>query len=227
MALFSRKKEKPAWLDQTREFCRTAGITIAGWGPHALVVEAKSPERAGEIAKQLANFGFKPVRDENDTYAGLLTLSPNPATLQATIVSRLASVDISRRPWQEQIEPLIWGLCAVFLLVGLDRNHPERYWASLTVGLIALVLFLWDGARIWGWRLDLLPESVRVCRYFRWTSIPWTIIRRVESIDAGRAQERVVLKLNSDSAESLGTFFDVFARNLRDRLRHELAQRSR
>jgi len=75
MALFSRKKETPPWLEQAREFCRTAGITIAAWGPHALVVEAKTPERAEEITAQLASLGFQVVQDENDAYAGLLTFS--------------------------------------------------------------------------------------------------------------------------------------------------------
>ena len=75
MALFCRSKDKPAWLDQTREFCRDTGIEIAGWGPHALVVVVKSPQRATEIASQLANFGFKAVEDADDAYAGLLTLS--------------------------------------------------------------------------------------------------------------------------------------------------------
>jgi hypothetical protein len=227
MAIFSRKKEKPAWLDQTRDFCRTAGINIVGWGPHALVVEAKSPERSAEIARQLASLGFKVMEDANDAYAGLLTLSNDSDAIQAMVASRLATVDISRRPWQEQIEPLIWGLCAFFLFVGLDTNRPERYWIRLTVALIALLLFFWDGARIWGWRLQLLPESLNVRRYFRWTSIPWTTVQSVESIDVGRRQERVVLMLKSNAAESLGTFFDIFARNLRARLRHELAQKSR
>jgi hypothetical protein len=75
MTLFSRIKEKPGWLDQTREFCRANKITISAWGPHALVVEAKSPERAAEISARLANLGFTPVPDEGDAYAGLLTLS--------------------------------------------------------------------------------------------------------------------------------------------------------
>jgi hypothetical protein len=75
MSLYPRNKEKPIWLDQTRDYCRNAGITIAAWGPRSLVVEAKSPERAGEISTQLANYGFKPVPDEDDTCAGLLTLS--------------------------------------------------------------------------------------------------------------------------------------------------------
>jgi hypothetical protein len=74
MGLFSRNKDKPAWLDQTREFCRAQNIVIAAWGPQGLVVEAKSPERRGEIAALLANLGFQVVADENDEYAGLLEL---------------------------------------------------------------------------------------------------------------------------------------------------------
>jgi hypothetical protein len=49
MAIFSRR-EKPPWLDEARNFCRSAGITIMGWGPNLLTVEAKSPERAEQIA---------------------------------------------------------------------------------------------------------------------------------------------------------------------------------
>ena len=74
MSLFSRSKNPP-WLDSAREFCRARNITIMGWGPHALLVEAKSPERAAEISAQLANLGFQPVPDPDDDYAGTLTLS--------------------------------------------------------------------------------------------------------------------------------------------------------
>jgi hypothetical protein len=74
MPLFSRKND-PLWLEQAREFCRTNKINISAWGPHALVVEAESPERAAEIANQFSNLGFKAIEDENDKYAGLLTLS--------------------------------------------------------------------------------------------------------------------------------------------------------
>jgi hypothetical protein len=74
MSLFSRSKN-PRWLDSTLEFCNARNITIVGWGPHALVVEAKSSERAAEISTQLANLGFKPVADPEDRYAGILTLS--------------------------------------------------------------------------------------------------------------------------------------------------------
>jgi len=74
MPLFSRKPD-PTWLASAREFCRANNITISAWGPHALVVEAKSSERAAEISTQLSSLGFTPVPDPDDAYAGLLTLS--------------------------------------------------------------------------------------------------------------------------------------------------------
>jgi len=74
MSLFSRSKNPP-WLDSAREFCRARDITIMAWGPHALMVEAKSPERAAEISAQLTSLGFQPVPDPDDAYAGILTLS--------------------------------------------------------------------------------------------------------------------------------------------------------
>ena len=33
-------KEKPSWLLETSEFCRSAGIKIMAWGPDTVVVEA-------------------------------------------------------------------------------------------------------------------------------------------------------------------------------------------
>jgi hypothetical protein len=74
MSLFSRSKNPP-WLDSARKFCSARNITVMAWGPHALVVEAKSPERAAEISAQLANLGFQPVPDPKDDHAGILTLS--------------------------------------------------------------------------------------------------------------------------------------------------------
>ena len=74
MTLFSRSKN-PSWLNPARAFCNARNITIMGWGPHALVVEAKSPERAAEISAQLADLGFQPIPDPGDDYAGILTLS--------------------------------------------------------------------------------------------------------------------------------------------------------
>jgi phage replication-related protein YjqB (UPF0714/DUF867 family) len=75
-------KEKPSWLLETSEFCRSAGIKIMACGPNTLVVGAKSQERAKEIASQLGQLGFKVVEDEGDAYAGMLSLSQNPKTTQ-------------------------------------------------------------------------------------------------------------------------------------------------
>ena len=72
-------KQNPAWLQETCDFCDSSGIKIVGWGPELLTVEAKSDARASEIASQLGQLGFKPIKDEDNAYAGLLDLSKNPA----------------------------------------------------------------------------------------------------------------------------------------------------
>ena len=77
-----------------RQLCREAGIEIMMWGPDSLVVEAKSEERANEIASQLGRFGLKTVADQDEARAGMLTLSLNPQAVR----TRIASFDISRRP---------------------------------------------------------------------------------------------------------------------------------
>jgi hypothetical protein len=64
-----------------------------GWGPDMLTVEAKSQDRAKEIASQLGQLGFKAIENEDNAYAGMLDLSKNPGEIQA----RIASFDISRR----------------------------------------------------------------------------------------------------------------------------------
>jgi hypothetical protein len=222
MALFARNK--PDWLDETRDFCRTSGIKIMAWGPDVLTVEAKSPDRAAEIARQLSQLGFKPLPNEDDDYAGILDLSRNPEALQSKIAARIATRDVSRRPWSEQVQPLIWALACILLVPGLNK-YPERYWIEFPLGLLALFLLFWDGSHIWGWRLEILPDALRVRRHFRWSTIPWDQIRAVVSVTAGRTSERVVLKLTSHATENLGTFLDSFARILRDRLRHELSAR--
>jgi hypothetical protein len=67
--------KEPEWFPPVRDFCREAKIKIMGWGPEALVIEAKSPEVAAQIANQLGSFGLTPVIDTADAEAGMLTLS--------------------------------------------------------------------------------------------------------------------------------------------------------
>jgi len=215
-------KENPVWLQEAQEFCRKSGIKIIAWGPEMLTVEAKSEDRAKEIASQLGQLGFKAIENEDNAYAGMLDLSKNPAAIQ----TRIASFDISRRGWGEQIEPLIWALGSLLLVPGLLGNTGRpTYWVTLPVGVLSVVLFFWEGARIWGWRLEILPEELRVRRYYRWSTIPWDKIRSVESVSAWpRNNEAVILKLASHNSERLGAFIYVFARRLRDRLRIEIVQ---
>lgn len=225
MAIFARgNDEKPDWLPQTQDFCRSAGIKIMGWGPNLLTVEAKTHERAQAVASQLGKLGFKVVENKDNTFAGMLDLSKNPGAVQG----KIASFSISRRRWDEQIEPILWGICGAGLLFsglkgGNARNSP---WLIVSLGVLSAILFFWRAPVIWGWRLELLPEALRIRQVFRWTSIPWSQIIAVESErGTGRQQEAVFVKLNTHSKESLGTFNVAFARNLRDRLRYELAQR--
>lgn len=77
-----------------------------------LTVEAKSEECAEEIASQLGQLGFRIVKNDDDAYAGLLNLSRDPVAVEA----RISSFDISRRSWDEQIEPLIWALGGVLAI---------------------------------------------------------------------------------------------------------------
>jgi|SRR5579871_575938 len=217
------RKENPSWLPEAREFCRCSGIKIMGWGPDMLTVEAKSEERAQEIASQLAQLGFKPMRNEDNDYAGLLDLSKNPEAIHA----KLAVIDVSRRRWVEQIVPPIWAFVSLVALVA-DPHGRYPFWVTLPIGLLAMVLFLREAGRIWGWRLEMLPDEVRVRRYYRWSTVPWTQIRAVEARTRyvrGAGQTTVTLSLASSPPFRVGTFDDVFARILRDRLRKEITQR--
>jgi hypothetical protein len=147
-------------------------------------------------------------------------LSPNPEAVQ----SKIASFDVSRRPFSEQVEPFIWALGFLLLIPGLDPQHPDKYWIRLPIGLLFVVIFFFEASRIWGWRLQLLAEGIRVRRRFRWTLISWDQIQSVESRGGSRNQERVALRLRSHQLLELGNFCAAFARNMRDRLRCELAQ---
>jgi hypothetical protein len=204
-------KRDPAWLPEAREFCRSSGIKIVGWGPDLLTVEAKSDERAKEIASQMERLGFQVVKNEDNPEAGLLDLSKNPQAIADKLATQ--QKDVSRRHWDEQIEPLIWALGSLLLVPGLFAN-PARNWrpVDLALGLLCVALFLWDGARMWGWRLSIAADEVRIRRYFRWATIPWEQIRSVENVDAGRGREAVVVRLPTHRSERLGSFGVPFAR---------------
>jgi hypothetical protein len=228
MAIFAHSvKGKPAWLDSTRDFCRGAGIIIMGWGPDLLTVEAKSPDRAREIADKLRPLGFHVVQNADDEYAGMLNLSQNPAAVQATIARHVSCFDISSRRWTEQIEPLIWAIGTLLLIPSIAADGGRNpAWLSQAIGLLCLAAFLWDGARIWGWRLEPAAHGLCIRRYFRWSTIPWDQIRGVETASAGRGTEVLVVNLVSRKSVRLGRFDVVYARNTRERLRLELAQHS-
>jgi hypothetical protein len=215
-------KQNPAWLQETRDFCGNSGIKIVGWGPELLTVEAKSEARASEIAAQLGQLGFEPIPDEDNVYAGLLDLSKNPAA----ILAKKASLDVSRRLWDEQIGPLIWAVGSLSLVPSLlgDRGRTPHL-VSIPIGLMSLGMFFWEVRRIWGWKLEILPEELRVRRNFRWSTIPWKQIEGVANVKAGVSNEVVVIKLVSHKSERLGSFGCAFARRLRDRLRTEIVQR--
>jgi hypothetical protein len=85
--LFRGNKANPPWLAQARDFCRAHGITVMGSGPNMLTVEAKTSERAAQIASRLASLGFKPVPNEDDAYTGMLDLSPDPDAIHTHLAS--------------------------------------------------------------------------------------------------------------------------------------------
>jgi hypothetical protein len=221
-------KEQPGWLPVVRKFCHDAGIGISGWGPDTLVVEAKSPERARQISSQLQPFGFAPIESEDDTDAGLLLLSRNPAATRANEAESRASADLSRRPLIERVLPAFEALFSIWLFWFSLRQPLPKSWFYAACASIALLVFLWDVGRTWGWRLQMAPEELRVRRYFRWSVIPWAQIRAVEVSSVrsrGSVREAVTLTLSSNATLRLGVFGYLGARALRDRLRQEIAQR--
>ncbi len=211
--------EKPVWLQSAREFCRSAGIEISGWGADTLIVNAESPDRAKLAASQLRSLGFEPVESEDDAKAGLLLLSRDPAATRAKQRESRDSVDVSRRPAIERLGAFVEvAFCTLCFWKSLTAPKPWLF--------IALVLmFLWDACRLLGWRLEMTTEALRVRRYFLWTAIPWAQVQAVEGGPTwGRGQEDVRLKVASKPTLSLGAFSWKFARILRDRLRNEVDQ---
>ena len=221
-------KAQPDWLPELRKFCHNAGIEISGWGPDTLVVQAKSPERARQISSQLQSFGFAPVESEDDTEAGMLLLSKNPVATRAKEAKSRASADLSRRPLFARALPALEALFCIWLFWFSSRQPLQKSWPYAACASIALILFLWDVGRTWGWKLQMAPGELRVRRYFRWNVIPWAQIRAVEVSSVrsrGSVLEAVTLKLASNTTLRLGVFGYVGARALRDRIREELAQR--
>src|SRR5260370_10046760 len=108
------------------------------WGPDMLTVETTSETRAKEIAAQLGHLGFKAIEDGDDAYAGMLSLSKNPDAVQAQV----AVFNISRRRWDEQMEPLIWAACAIGLFIS-GLTHSGRYppWFTFPAGAPPPLLF--------------------------------------------------------------------------------------
>jgi hypothetical protein len=214
--------EKPSWLQPTREFCREAGIEIAGWGSDTLIVNAKSSDQARQFATQLRSLGFEPIENEVDTESGLLLLSRDPAATRAKQKAAWASVDITKRPIVERVGALLE--VALFLWIIWYGRTTAKFWLYLAGGAI----FLWDACRVAGWKLEITRDALRIRRYFVWTGVPWAQVQAVKTQSGGGRggyQEVVWLKLASKPPLRLGAFNFRFARAMRDRLRNEIAQR--
>jgi hypothetical protein len=215
----------PAWLPAARQICRGSGITIAGWGPNLLTLEAPTPESRTRVTALLAAIGLRPISNPDDEYAGLLDFSADPAALEAQIDAHLAAVEISRRPLQERMVPIIWMLGSLLLLRGILhwRDGSDAY-VNIFLGVLSLAIFGWDAPRVWGWQLQITPQCLRVRRNFHWTEFRWDSLRTAyitEDSRDGRSNV-VALDLIGRSAEQLGSFDNVFAHELRDRLLQEI-----
>jgi len=231
-------KEKPAWLQEAREFCRSAGIEINAWGADTLVVKAESADRAKQVASQIRPLGFEPIEDEDDAGAGILLLSRNPAATRAkqTEATRTkqaesrAFADLTRMPIVERVAPVFHAALSIACFwYGTTQSAPTS-WLFDFLASVTLIIFLWVGSRVWAWRLEMSAEVLQVRHRFRWTAIPWSQIRAVETKTTyarGAALVTVTLALASKPPLRLETFGDPFARALRDRLRSEITQRRR
>jgi membrane protein YdbS with pleckstrin-like domain len=213
-------KEKPDWLQPTREFCEGAGIDICGWGSDTLLVKAESRDRATQVASQLRPLGFEPIEDEDDAQAGMLLLSRDRVSTRSKQMESLASADVSRRPRVQRVGSLFEVAFSVWCIWQSTLN--PKYWVFVALGS----MLLWDAVRILGWKLEMSPQELRIRRYFLWNTIPWRQIRSVEVGPTwGRGQEAVKLTLESRTPLNLGAFGYAFACLLRDRLRNEVTQR--
>lgn len=223
------RKLRPAWLDEARRLCRQHGIAVIAWGPEQLCVQATADDRIAEYAALLAPIGLKPLKDEDDAKAGILTLAYGAATPALAEAAGDLARDLWKRPWGDQVEPLIWTVCAILLFrqyaISMAVHQPPVKLLSLVV--VLLLAAIWDGLRVWGWQLEIRPEGVGLRQRFRASLIGWEQISGIESEQAGRTQERVTMQTRTGEPIRLGKFSFPFARSLRDRLRAELAQRKR
>ena len=218
-------RSEPEWLSAAREACRRAGIEISGWGDDTLLVNARTSERAKEIAALLRPTGLEPVED--DAASGLLLLSRNPPATRAKERGGGRDTDISRRPLIDRVTPAIEGALFIWLIwYGLQQPAPKS-WLFVALGAVLLMIAISEGRRILGWRLEVTSDALRVRLDFRWRDLPWKDITGVELTEypTRRSQEGVTLTLTSNGALRLGAFNYRFARALRDGLRREIASR--
>ena len=196
-------EKHPSWLPEARRICRDAKIEIIAWGPDVLNVLAKSDDRAKQITALLAPLGFSVIADEDDSEAGMLSLSINPNA----VLALYASFDVSRRRWNERLLPLIWAFCSLPMVPEVFGDAHPTPWISFPIGLFSAIMFFRDSTRIWGWRLELLPDGIRVRRNYCWSAIPWAQISSVQSVPRGRSENAVVVRLRSGDSDNLGRFF--------------------
>lgn len=113
-------------------------------------------------------------------------------------------------------------------MLAVETKSPGQHWDKLPYGIVSALAWLGDVSLNPLWRLELLPQGIRVRNRYRWSAIAWEQISAVESVASkpGVRRESVVLTLASHASQTLGTFDGVFARTLRDRLRYEVAQHS-
>ena len=131
-------------------------------------------------------------------------------------------------PLIERVVPAFYALFSMWLFWFSSRQPLPKSWFYAACASVALIVFLWEVSRTWGWRLQMAPEELQVRRYFRWNVIPWAQIRAVEvrSVRSrGSVREAVTLTLASNATLRLGVFGYLGARALRDRIREEIAQR--
>jgi hypothetical protein len=221
-------KSTPAWLAETKQYCESAGIPIVAWGPNLITVEARGSVRAKEVATQMGALGFQEIPCAGNVRAGLLDLSKDPIALREEAHARIHgrnAFDLTHPCWQDTIQPAVWLLLSMLLIPGLMTGDDPRepYWLIAPLGFATLAMFLHEGARIWGWRMEITDAGVRVRRNFFWKEIPWEAIERVSPCVSRGHERSVTLTLADTHRESLGTFFSPFAQQLRTKLESELA----